>query len=84
MLGRGHPPSLGSCDGTSGRLAHDCDLDSQFSYLDQNLKGWWQLLPARCFETASFLAIEVIQRVRTEKSGLRYPHQPFVAVGIVA
>jgi hypothetical protein len=24
-----------------GRLAHDCNLDSQVSYLNQNLKGRW-------------------------------------------
>jgi hypothetical protein len=30
------------------RLAHDCNLDFQTSYLNRKLKGQWPLAPARC------------------------------------
>jgi hypothetical protein len=30
------------------RLAHDCNLDFQVSYLNRKLKGQWPLAPARC------------------------------------
>jgi hypothetical protein len=50
------PPNDPKLSHGHGQLAHACNLDSQISYLNRNLKGQWPLAPARLLENIVILS----------------------------
>jgi hypothetical protein len=47
------PPDDPKLSNAHRRLAHNSNLDSQVSYLNQNLKGGWPLAPAQATSSSA-------------------------------